>query len=100
MWEIWAMYAPEFVYEIVPFLYQMFDQEHVYFKTMARGTWDQSVRVEIVSQHLWALFHRFPEIEWLGELAAQLRILQDDLQVGPHREWYYTMPHPRYLIGP
>ena len=77
-----------------------FHQKHYSFKNRNRGSYTLSRFVNNLSRMLWDWHNQFPEFWWLGPIAEDLCRFQEELQVGPHREWYYTMPRRKYFIAP
>ncbi len=61
--------------------------------------YELSCLIEDVSRLLWTLHKMFPmQYTHCGRLANELKDVAIEVQIGPKRELYYTMPKPRYAI--
>lgn len=83
-------------------IYCSFRQVHDNYKRWhgleGHGTYELSREVECMSRRLWTFFRMFPTLHYKCErLAEELRDMATELQVGPSRRLYYTMPKPRHL---
>jgi hypothetical protein len=58
--------------------------------------YELSREVEFVSQYVWALYKDpgVPELFGFDTLAGELKEKAIEIQIGPSRELYYTMPNP------
>lgn len=56
------------------------------------NSWMLSREVEFLSQDLWYLFKMRPEFWELERLSERVRGMASELQVGPRRLPYYTIP--------
>lgn len=74
---------------------------HGYFKRKSVGKSSNYVvshAIEGVSRDLWNFFRPTPVWDMIiAKLAEELKSTASELQIGPPRELYYTMPTPRFL---
>jgi hypothetical protein len=81
---------------------QRYHDIHAYYKRFCIGEsylldYTLSARVEDVSKKIWQLFKIFPlAFPGFDRLSEGLRDMAIEIQMGPCRELYYTMPRRRY----